>query len=554
MLIIAVCCAYQALRMANFLTHPSLNAIQTFLIVGNVLSYNMNPGVSYIFLGLTIRMAFSIGLQADSQKFAFEEQYTRQRIWWALAWQDSHFAVSYDRPTSSAFCYPSIPYKKTSSPGNRSYPESMFRIIKLTQEIIRDRTLNPRQTMTWTSIQSYKDEVARIVADGASHLREREKCLMTTQHLERLALKLHANYITSELCRPALKEPLASLNPYDTPHSANGTPNHSPIAGAANRRKSSIPMRSPNSPTLSNHDHPGIAICRLRSDCINALKETVAAYVELHGLSQFAARSWIGIQRAISAAFLLGTVPEVTQDSRVHQLLQDLERVFSHRINEDPSFTEGSASPHVRRQSSAEQVPLAEESPHWARSMTRSLQALGKMNKALNGGPSHNMYSKHPLLPRPEHYPLSQQAPHPQQQQYQYQNPQKRHSISSTISNSSAYPPPHDLHSAYTPHPPQLLPPHAQHQQPPHGSTLMPAGLAMPHAYPVNGNVGVPTGIGVANGVPTALTAGVGAGTFSAITPDSSNGSNGGGSTTGDWTLGNMTEMAKDYVSRPLWG
>ena len=520
----------------------------------------MNPGVSYIFLGLTIRMAFSIGLQADSQRFTFEEQYTRQRIWWALAWQDSHFAVSYDRPTASAFCYPSIPYKKTSSPGNRSYPESMFRIIKLTQEIIRDRTLNPGKTMTWTSIQSYKDEVARIVADGAPHLREREKCLLTTQHLERLALKLHANYITSELCRPALKEPLASLNPYDTPHSANGTPIHSPVAGAANRRKSSLPMRSPNSPTLSNHDHPAVAICRLRSDCINALKQTVAAYVELHGLSQFAARSWIGIQRAISAAFLLGTTPEVTQDSRVHQLLQDLERVFSHRLTEDPSFSDGNASPHVRRQSSAEQVPLAEESPHWARSMTRSLQALGKMNKALNGGPSHNMYSKHPLLPRPEHYPVSQQAPQAQvQQQHQYQNPQKRTSFSNP---SSTYPPLHDFH------PPQLLPPHQQHPYPPPptSSTLMPGGLAMPHSYstnPQNGTLAVavagsavpciPTGIGVANGVPIALAAGAGS-TFSAITPDSSNGSNGGGSTTGDWTLGNMTEMAKDYVSRPLWG
>ena len=47
-----VCCAYQALRMTNFMAHPSLEAIQTLLIIGNVLSYNMNPGCSYILLGM----------------------------------------------------------------------------------------------------------------------------------------------------------------------------------------------------------------------------------------------------------------------------------------------------------------------------------------------------------------------------------------------------------------------------------------------------------------------------------------------------------------------
>jgi hypothetical protein len=33
------------------MSRPNLEAIQTLLIIGNVLSYNMNPGVSYILLG-----------------------------------------------------------------------------------------------------------------------------------------------------------------------------------------------------------------------------------------------------------------------------------------------------------------------------------------------------------------------------------------------------------------------------------------------------------------------------------------------------------------------
>lgn len=46
-----VCCSYQCLRMTNFLSQPSVEAIQTLLVIGNVLSYNMNPGVSYVLLG-----------------------------------------------------------------------------------------------------------------------------------------------------------------------------------------------------------------------------------------------------------------------------------------------------------------------------------------------------------------------------------------------------------------------------------------------------------------------------------------------------------------------
>jgi hypothetical protein len=47
-----VCCSYQCLRMTNFLSQPTIEAIQTLLVIGNVLSYNMNPGISYVLLGM----------------------------------------------------------------------------------------------------------------------------------------------------------------------------------------------------------------------------------------------------------------------------------------------------------------------------------------------------------------------------------------------------------------------------------------------------------------------------------------------------------------------
>jgi len=46
-----VCCAYECLRIINYLSHSTLVDIQTLLILGNVISNNMNAGVAWSFLG-----------------------------------------------------------------------------------------------------------------------------------------------------------------------------------------------------------------------------------------------------------------------------------------------------------------------------------------------------------------------------------------------------------------------------------------------------------------------------------------------------------------------
>ena len=51
--------------MTNFLSQPSLEAIQTLLIIGNVLSYNMNPGCAYIILGIPLSFAKLLCWETD---------------------------------------------------------------------------------------------------------------------------------------------------------------------------------------------------------------------------------------------------------------------------------------------------------------------------------------------------------------------------------------------------------------------------------------------------------------------------------------------------------
>lgn len=475
--------------MSNFLTHPCLETIEASLIIGNVLSYNMNPGVAYIFLGMTLRMAFSIGLQINSNQFTEAEKWTRRRVWWALAWQDSHFAVSYDRPTSSVLCIPDIPYGKFSSPGDRTYAESMFSIIRLTQEIVRERLLHPRASMTWETIRRYTDEVAHIVAQGAVHLRDRNQCYRMTQHLERLALKLHGSYITSELCRPALKESVT-----DGGSATNMTPTQSPPGG---RRR--ISHTSAQSPTVPGLD--ATSRLQFRRECVQSLEGCVAAYTELHSLSKFAARSWIGIQRSISAAFLLGTLPDTSHDSYRLSLLRDLEKVIAKRTTEDPNFDLQTHDGSVQlRPSGAEPPPLA-DSPHWARSMARSLNALGKLNAALNGPKTNTRVP----------YGSNSNAPTPSG------------SLFLNMGTASS-PTQTQLHaSSRAPYPTMAN----MHQDPSYSPALGTGGIL--------GASGVGMGAGSSGH------------SMGPITPDSTSSSN-------DWNFGNVHERAAEFVQAPLWG
>jgi hypothetical protein len=496
--------------MSNFLTHPSLETIQSSLIIGNVLAYNMNPGVAYIFLGMTLRMAFSIGLQINpSPKFDKNEQWTRRRIWWAMAWQDSHFAISYDRPTASVLCIPDIPYGEFSSAGDRSYAETMYAIIRLTQEIIRERLLRPRTFMSWDRIRKYTEDITYHVGQGTRHLRERVLCYKKTQHLERLALKLHSTYVTSELCRPALKEVALSANS----GAANElTPVQTPPVGGSRRRTSGGGTSAIQQSSKSDNLDPA-TLAHYRSLCISSLQGCVEAYVELHSISPFASRSWIGIQRSISAAFMLGTLPETSRNLPRLKLLKDLEKAISERMYGDPTFDVAEA--RRRRFSGGESGDPSEESPHWAKTMTKSLHALGKMNQVIAGsqGSTAARYALQPPATQP---PLSAPTTHPS-------------SSKSTVSQIAKDPTASLLQGPYG-----------------YGSNLPQASVKQEYSptfatQPTVAATGLPPGMNMA-----AAAGGVMGGP---ITPDSTS-----GSSTGDWNYTNLGERAQEFIINPIWG
>ncbi|KAJ5563039.1 hypothetical protein N7535_002513 [Penicillium sp. DV-2018c] len=340
-----VCCSYQCLRMTNFLSQPTIEAIQTLLVIGNVLSYNMNPGISYVLLGMTLRMGLALGLHVESSRFSAAERYRRRHVWWSMAWQDSHFSLSYDRPSTTAVSQPDIAYREGSKAGDLSYFESLSRVISLALEVVRIRMLSPHAQMSLDSIQGYKDRIQKIMIDAKPYLRDARHCSTPTQHLERVVLKLHSSYFASELCRPALK----------------------PMA-----------------------DFSEAAVASMREKCVKNLMTTVEAYIEMHNISSHAARSWILLQRAISCAFLLAVIDEAKANPNVWNLLHQLEGIIAQRASAERAYDNNDAAANMVNMTSPQQ-PQSLGTPNfsdwtppdtqtqWAKSLAKTHRALQKL-------------------------------------------------------------------------------------------------------------------------------------------------------------------------------
>ncbi|KAF2734710.1 hypothetical protein EJ04DRAFT_492941 [Polyplosphaeria fusca] len=279
-----ICCSFECLRFTNFLSHATLENIQTLLVLGNVISNNMNAGVAWSLMGLTVRLSQTLGLHRTCPPSTpLQAKIFRSKIWWALLWQDSLLSISYDRASSTTTIDHTVPLNPKTSPGSRSYVESMYRLCKVGLDIVRERQRPQNSHDALIRITEHRNELQEIMIDAADYLKDSRRCRSMRDQLEHWALYLHISYITSELCRPAVSPTTAGLD-------------------------------------LSKG---------LRKTCIDSLTNTVEAFLGLQNMTPFATRSWAAVHRSLSSALLLGILGEATRNERARSLLANLISVLT---------------------------------------------------------------------------------------------------------------------------------------------------------------------------------------------------------------------------------
>ncbi|KAF2157855.1 hypothetical protein K461DRAFT_317884 [Myriangium duriaei CBS 260.36] len=272
-----VCCSLECLRFTNFLSMPTLESVQAMLVLCHVISNNMNAGTSWNLIGLTARLAQSLGLHQECpEETPVAMKALRSKIWWTLMQQDSLLSITYDRASFTALVDHAAMANPRNHIGITAFHSAMLRVCKVGLDVVRDRSKPMPPTERYERIAASNDEINVVLREVAEHLRDSRKCRSMRESVEHWALYLHVSYITAELFRPALSPQIAA------------------------------------DPKLPRH---------FRQTCLESLGNTVEAWLGLQNITTYARHSWAALHRALSSALLLGILGEHKTSDKCRRLL-----------------------------------------------------------------------------------------------------------------------------------------------------------------------------------------------------------------------------------------
>lgn len=180
-----ICCSFECLRIANFLSQPRLESIEALLMISHVMTNNTNAGTAWSMLGLTIRLAQGLGIHRSCPPYVPNEIVLgRSKIWWAIIWQDSLLSITYDRGGSTAgFDINTMPMPQHFGE-ICPYHTIMYRLSKISLEIVRNRATAMNSREHYARIIENRDDINNIMRDSAEYLRDSRKCVSTRETLE----------------------------------------------------------------------------------------------------------------------------------------------------------------------------------------------------------------------------------------------------------------------------------------------------------------------------------------------------------------------------------
>ncbi|GKT47597.1 thiamine transporter [Colletotrichum spaethianum] len=277
--------SFHFLRLGNFLLRPTFDSIQALLLTSFVLLNDMKAEASWALLGLTCRLAQSLGLHrpnpSDGRDSARNDgqskEMIRRKLWWTCVWHDTLTSLSFDRPPMTNIpCCP-IPTVQHTVAGEYGYLDTMYHLC----EII-SRRLNPdvATTVSYEQMVENCEAVENLRNMVAPNIRIKEQCKRAIDRLQHYAVRLHTSFVISVCCRPALRRDCTKLTPEQKRH--------------------------------------------LSEKCQHNLAETVRMFLAMHQLSVIPTRSWAFTYHGLSSALLLGILGETKNSPEVRQLQGDL--------------------------------------------------------------------------------------------------------------------------------------------------------------------------------------------------------------------------------------
>ncbi|RYP86638.1 hypothetical protein DL769_000706 [Monosporascus sp. CRB-8-3] len=349
-------------------SHPNLDSIQALLIVAFVLLNDMKAEASWALIGMTCRLAQSLGLhrtRTNDENTTPEmslKNFARRKLWPNM---------------TNIQCCP-IPVSPNASAEGLSYLEAMYHLC----DIISKR-LNPDAIAEYTyeaildncrAVESLRERVY-------PQIRNKDACKTVVDRLQHFAIRLHTSFVVSVCCRPSLRRDCTHLH--------------------ASEKQA------------------------LADKCKDNLTETVRMFLAMHQISNIPTRSWAFTYHGLSSAVLLGILCETKQDLEIRGLHGDLIAALSATAAKERS----SPSPDYIRKSDRDielSGPLSR-----ALAALRNIYDYGTLHGITSGLRSETSASASgtrtpvgtALLPQ-QNFAANAGVPQQQQQQQQYRGPQ----------------------------------------------------------------------------------------------------------------------------------
>ncbi|KAH0528765.1 hypothetical protein TsFJ059_003582 [Trichoderma semiorbis] len=191
--------AFQALRLANYMLRPSVEAVQTLLLLGNTLQNTGQSDGSWILLGTTIRLAQALGLHAANTKTRGANSRKKEALWSVIVWQDCFLSVCHGRPSGiSKAQLKRLNFAAVTGP-SLSYFEIMCRVGCLCVDLTEDVPTLKRSV-------DLVEAIDRCYSNALPHLQSLDECRNLHQRLEFFALQINMSFTIAVVCRPAMKK------------------------------------------------------------------------------------------------------------------------------------------------------------------------------------------------------------------------------------------------------------------------------------------------------------------------------------------------------------
>lgn len=163
------------------------------------------------------------------------------------------------------------------------YAECMLRLCTIALGVVINRARPMTFQHELRRIEGRRQEVESIAQQACLHLRESSACALMKDHLEHWNWRMHRSYVVSELCRPI----------------------------------------------LAKRERHNEAVGNLRRVCVDALIDTVNAFLKLQNLTFFARTAWAAVHRSLGSGLLLGILGEPARSEHVRLMLDQLITVMS---------------------------------------------------------------------------------------------------------------------------------------------------------------------------------------------------------------------------------